>query len=388
MPGRVLFISPQPFFQWRGSPIRVAFDVQALAESGYAVDLLTLPVGEDRPIPGVRVIRVPNVLRVKDVKIGPSAAKLVFDLLLLLKGLSLCMRNRYDVIHGIEDAGVVAWLLCAATHAHLVFEKHSDPSSYNKGRLKNAVMAMYAGVERFVMRRADATIGTGPGLADQVRSVSGVRAVYHIPDLPSSLVVADEAGVVRYRASFERTPDDVVILYVGSFAVYQGVDLMFTAIPAVCRQFPGARFVIYGGSERDIAQRRAELAAQGCADAVLFAGRISPDELPHALAAADVLLSPRLSGVNTPLKILDYMKAGRAIVATDTPANRLLLDESRAFMSAADPDSFAEMIVNACRDGEGRVVVAAEGLELVRTTYSFESFKNRLEACYREVMEA
>ena len=49
---RVLLISPQPFFQWRGSPLRVRFNAQALAELGYDVDLLVMPVGDDLALPG------------------------------------------------------------------------------------------------------------------------------------------------------------------------------------------------------------------------------------------------------------------------------------------------------------------------------------------------
>jgi glycosyltransferase involved in cell wall biosynthesis len=119
---------------------------------------------------------------------------------------------------------------------------------------------------------------------------------------------------------------------------------------------------------------------------VVFAGKIPPDDLPHTLAAADVLLSPRLTGVNTPLKILDYMKAGRAIVATDTPANRLLLDETRAFMAEATPTTYAAAIAAACCDDVRRADVASQGLELVKTTYSFDAFKAALLECYETAL--
>lgn len=387
MAKRVLFISPQPYFQWRGSPIRVAFDTQALAEGGYDVDLLTLPFGEDRDVPGVRVLRVPNPLRLRGVKIGPSAAKLLFDVLLLLKGMGLCFRHRYDMIHGVEDAGMVAWVLCASTRARFVFEKHSDPSSYRQGGLRNVVMAVYGAVERFLVRRAAATIGTGPGLADQARAAGGRGVVRHIPDIPSSLVSADDTESARQRASFQRTPEDRLVMYVGSFAVYQGVDLLFDAVPHAVEAFPQARFVIIGGSVREIEERRAALRDAGCDDAVVFTGKVPPDELPHVLAAADVLLSPRLCGVNTPLKILDYMKAGRAIVATDTPANRLLLDETRAFMAEAQPAAYARAIADACADDAKRDAMAAQGLELVNTTYSFAAFKSGLLNCYEAALK-
>ena len=97
--GRVLLISPQPFFQWRGSPIRVGFNALALAEIGFQTDLLTLPVGEKKDIPGVRIIRVPNPFRLRNIPIGPSFGKMFFDLLLLATGLWLSIRKKYDFIH-------------------------------------------------------------------------------------------------------------------------------------------------------------------------------------------------------------------------------------------------------------------------------------------------
>ena len=108
---RILFLTPQPFFQWRGSPIRVGFNVQALAELGYEVDLLAMPVGEDRETPGVRLLRVPNVLRVKELSIGPSLPKAILDFFLYVKASRLAKKNRYAYIHGVEDAGILAILV-------------------------------------------------------------------------------------------------------------------------------------------------------------------------------------------------------------------------------------------------------------------------------------
>ena len=82
---RVLLIASQPFFEWRGSPIRVATNARALVESGMAVDLLTLPVGQPLAIEGVRMLKAPNLLRVKRVPIGPSVAKLCFDIIMFVQ---------------------------------------------------------------------------------------------------------------------------------------------------------------------------------------------------------------------------------------------------------------------------------------------------------------
>lgn len=109
---RILFIASQPFFEWRGSPIRLGFDLLALTEMGYSVDFLTLPLGERREIPGVRIIRAPNLFGARGIAIGPSLLKLAFDGLLFWMALGCVVRRRYAVVHGVEDCGIIAW--CAA----------------------------------------------------------------------------------------------------------------------------------------------------------------------------------------------------------------------------------------------------------------------------------
>ena len=379
---RILFISSQPFFQWRGSPIRVGFDVQALAETGYAVDLLTLPLGAPREIPGVRILRVGNPLRLNNIAIGPSLSKLLFDALLFFRGLGLAVRNRYKVVHGVEDAGLVALAIARLTGAKFVFEKHSDPASYRKKVLRNLVMASYAAVERFMVRRADATIGTGPGLVAQAEKLGARGPVHHIFDIPSSLARAAPDQVEAARRSLVRAPDEILVLYVGSFAAYQGIDLMFDAMPPVFRRSARARWVVVGGAPLEIEQRKAWLANWNIEERVAFPGKIHPDELAACLEAADILLSPRISGVNTPLKLLDYCKAGRAIVATDNSANRQILNEECALFAPPGPEAFADAILRLIEDNALRERLGRGAFRLFEEKYNYGRFKELLAACY------
>jgi glycosyltransferase involved in cell wall biosynthesis len=379
---RVLFLCSQPFFQWRGSPIRVGFDVTALAESGYTVDLLTLPIGEPRDIPGVNVIRVPNLFFARKIAIGPSLLKAAFDVLILFKALQLICTRRYTVIHTVEDTGPIGTLIAPLARARLVFEKHSDPSSHQGKSLRNLIMWAYAKAEHFAARRADAVIGTGPGLVDQILAMHTRHPVYHIPDIPSSRVSADPARTATIRRQLQSSPSDILITYVGSFAAYQGIDLLFEAIPNVLTTCPHARFVIIGGTPAEIRSRTAQLQQHNAANAVTWTGHVAPDILPDYLAAADILLSPRLTGVNTPLKLLDYLKAGRAIVATDTPANRLILTDKTACLTPPDPAAFATGISRLAHSPELRHQLATQGADLIRSLYNFNEFKHRLATCY------
>ncbi len=380
--GRVLFISPQPFFEWRGTPIRIRFNLMALVELGYEVDLLTFPVGQDLDLAGVRIIRIPNVLRVKQVSIGPSLPKAAFDVLLLVWAVFLSLRRRYTFIHGIEEGGAIGVFAAFLSRCPLVFEKHSDPASYRGSAVKNVILWFYDRVERFTARYAASVIATGPGLVDQVKRLARRERVHHIFDIPSSLTEASEEGVARVREELTGGEGRVLLTYVGSFAVYQGVDLMFDSIPAVLERHPEATFIIIGGSEENIALKKKWLQERGISGAVRFLGSVAPDKLPDYLAASDVLLSPRLQGVNTPLKLLDYLKSRRVVIATDTEANRLILNDKVALIVDANKEAFAEGLCKLTQDAEMRERLGQAGRRLIDERYNYENFKARLAERY------
>mgnify|MGYP000859454386 CR=1 FL=1 len=383
---RLLFMTSVPFFQWRGSSIRIAFNVQALAELGYEVDLLTIPVGETRDIPGVRVHRVANPLGVKNIPIGPSAHKLIFDLLILLKALRLIFHHRYKVVHAVEEVGIIGLLVGRLCGARVIFEKHSDPTSHRKSPLVDLVLALYRRVESLVIRAADVVIGTGESLVEQAMTVAPQQRVHHIFDIPSSLQEADGERQGEIAAAMRRCPQEVVALYVGSFAVYQGIDLMFASLPLALQSQPRLRLVVIGGSTEQIAERQRWLTERGIADSVQFLGLVSPDRLPDYLGAADFLLSPRVSGINTPLKLLDYLKAGRAILATDNVANRRIVDEEVALLTEAQPQAFAAGMIELAGCRRRREALGMRGRRLVDEKYNFARFKRLLQNCYDKLL--
>ncbi len=380
---RVLLISPQPFFAWRGSSIRVKFNLQALASLGYEVDLLTIPIGVDEPSTPGRVIRVWNLFGSKSISIGPSPLKIWFDLLLFVWGLRLVLLNRYDAIHGTEEAGFIAWILARLRGAKAVYEKHSDAASYKKGAIQNLLLKVYLWVEHFTCRHADLVICTGPGLTQQAKSIARTALIRDIFDIPSSLVEPSAGEISAARLRMSQGEDKLLVTYVGSFAVYQGIDVVFGAIPEVLSKSDSVRFVIIGGNAEEIEDRQQTLRQRGATDEqVLFLGLIPPDELPAYLAASDILMAPRKAGVNTPLKVLDYFKAGGAIVATDTEANRFILDSSCAILSDFSDKSFAEAILDLVVNTDKREAIASRGRQLHEEKFNFSVFTRLLGDAY------
>ncbi|MGH1427939.1 MAG: glycosyltransferase [Arenicella sp.] len=391
---RVLFICPQPFFEWRGSPIRVKANVTALSELGYDVDLLTLPIGAEQHIDNVRIIRGWDFFGSTKISIGPSLLKLWFDMILLIQGLTLIMRNKYQILHGTEEAGFICYLLSLVSRKQFIFEKHSDSNSYQPSGLLKPILKLYRLTEKLTIIKSNSVISTGPALDEQAKddanisqsNIDGSDKFFVIPDTPSSTLEPSEDEINQARQSLISSPDDVIISYAGSFASYQGIDIIFDAIPSIVSENPHAKFAIIGGSSSEITHYQTLLKQQGVEEHhIQFLGKIHPDKLPAYLAAADILLAPRKSGVNSPLKILDYFKAGAAIVATNTSANQRLLNNDNAVLCEFSATAFSKAIKDLSSSKEQRERLGKNAHKLYKTQYNFEQFKQQLGAVYQKL---
>lgn len=136
------------------------------------------------------------------------------------------------------------------------------------------------------------------------------------------------------------------IVYVGGLYAGRGLETLFEAVSAL----PAKLLIVGGRDEREVAEWRARAGQLG-AQAVRFEGYQSPARTPLYMAAADVLAMPygaqtlTPSGEDTtawmsPLKLYEYMAAGRPVVASDLPAlRRVLQDNVNALL--APPDDVA-----------------------------------------------
>jgi glycosyltransferase involved in cell wall biosynthesis len=145
---------------------------------------------------------------------------------------------------------------------------------------------------------------------------------------------------------------------------------------------PDARLVLAGGRPEQIEIARREAEAAGIAPAVIFAGQRPAEEIPAYLDAADVLVSPRSLGTNTPLKIYQYLRAGRPIVATRLLTHTQVLDDDVAFLTEPTAAAFGQGILDAIADPERARAVGARARHLADTKYSYEAYLSRTrDAC-------
>jgi glycosyltransferase involved in cell wall biosynthesis len=140
--------------------------------------------------------------------------------------------------------------------------------------------------------------------------------------------------------------------------------------------------VLAGGRPDQVAAARADAARAGLTDAVVFAGQRPADEIPRFLDAADVLVSPRSTGTNTPLKIYQYLRSGRPIVATRLLTHTQVLNDDVAILTEPTAEAFADGILAALTDDVRARGVGDRARELADTKYSYDAYLTRTrEAC-------
>jgi glycosyltransferase involved in cell wall biosynthesis len=142
-----------------------------------------------------------------------------------------------------------------------------------------------------------------------------------------------------------------IVLYSGNFEPYQGIPLLLRAAQKVG---PGAVFVLVGGTGRSLEAMKALAGELGVSGKTVFVDKVPPSKVRIYLDLADVLVSPRVSGTNTPLKVYSFLKSGKPLVATRLRTHTQLLNENHAVLSEPEAEDFARGIDFALHSEEAR----------------------------------
>jgi glycosyltransferase involved in cell wall biosynthesis len=92
------------------------------------------------------------------------------------------------------------------------------------------------------------------------------------------------------------------------------------------------------------------------------------------LTQADVLVSPRSQGTNTPMKLYSYMASGTAIAATDRLTHTQVLTHDTAVLADPTPEAYGAGLRSLLESEDVRKRLSGSALEAVNTTYSMDNF--------------
>jgi glycosyltransferase involved in cell wall biosynthesis len=379
---RILFLAPQPFFQARGTPIAAKLLLEFLSEQGHTVDVLTYHEGEDVSIPGVRIHRTAALPGVRDIRPGFSWKKLACDALMLPKAVRMALRGRYDLVHAIEESVFIAAAIKAITGTPFLYDMDSSIAQQmldQKPRLR-PLGRLLQRFERFAVRRS-------LGVLAVCRSLE-LRAREHAPE--KLVAVVEDPSLVSAVSAPESLRDLVppgapLVLYVGNLQPYQGIDLLLESFAAARARRPDAHLVLIGGPAEKVEHYRAMADGLGLGGSVHLPGERPLEFLGDYLRQADVLVSPRITGDNTPMKIYSYIDSGTPVLATRLPTHTQVLDDEIAALAEPTPAAFADALVALLDQPALGQDLAERAKERVEREYTREATLDKLGVFYGKV---
>jgi glycogen synthase len=275
--------------------------------------------------------------------------------------LELHRAEPFDLIHAHSP------VLCGLP-AHVAARRLGLPSVYEvralwedaaahqgKGDPGSARYAATRALETHLVRRASAVVAICDGIrrdlvdrgvpSDRVSVVpNGVDTARFSP-LPRDEALADRLGL----------RGKIVVAYLGTLFRFEGVALLLHALRRLVDARAEVRGLIVGGGEVE-AELRDLHADLDLGDHVVLAGRVPPAEVERYYTVADVLCYPRerhrITELTTPLKPLEAMSMGKAVVASDVGGLRELVDDgATGFLFRAGDAAHLEAVLTRVVDG-------------------------------------
>lgn len=386
---RVLMIAPQPYFEARGTPISVRQRLHALSELGYSVDLLTYHIGHDVGFPGLTIHRTPRIGLIREIKIGPSGAKLLMDLLLCVMAFWMLMRKRYDVLHTHEEASYFAMILSWLFRVPHLYDCHSSlpiqmAHVYGHGR---PIVKAFEFMEKAVVRTAAGIITIDPDLETLVQQINPRANQVQIDNLPlhSATHPVDMQRVMELKSKLA-IDGRIPVVYTGTLEAYQGLDLLIDSTPPLRDLVPNIVFVIVGGKQSQIRNLEERTRARGVDDLFMFVGNVTPEDALAYLALATVLVSTRQGSMAVPLKLYSYLCAAKPILATRSQGHERLLTDELALLVEPTTAAVADGLRRLCHEGELRDRLANNARAFAATMQKDSDYIGKVAQMYHTVL--
>jgi len=384
---KILVLAPHPFFQARGTPLAVKTVLEFLSARGHQIDVLTFHEGEDVHIANCRIHRIARPFWIRDIRPGFSMKKVVCDAFMFAKCLRMMRSARYDLIHAVEEGAFIAAVMQRLSGIPYVYDMDSS--------LAEQLVDAYPGLQFAfsTLRRCEAiAVRHSLGVLTVCAALEDV-AQGHAPGKPIGLVedttLLAPAGIhsgngqsadpLLTLAIGNQAP---VAMYVGNLEHYQGIGLLLEGFRYTLARLPVAHLVIVGGLEVDIARYQRRAQQLGIVGQVHFLGPRPIAALDGLLRRADVLVSPRLKGLNTPMKIYSYLDSGTAVLATRLRTHTQVLDDRTAYLVAPEPEALGNGLAHLLSDPGLRSRLATEAKAYVQQEFTPEAAHRKLTSFY------
>ncbi len=398
MSARVLHILDHSVPQFSGYSFRSRSIINAERTLGLRPVVVTSPK-HGSPADGVEEIEGVRYYRTRSLQ-GEAfssvpfvcEAKLMFRLARRIE--AVARAERVEVIHSHSPLlnGLPALWAARRLKIPMIYEARAfwedaavDHGTFAEGSFRYRVSRA---LETFLFKRADRAVTICEAMRRELseRGVDSAR----VSVVPNGVNLDEFAPMPRSETLARRLQlnGGPVFGFVGSFYRYEGLRFLVETFPKIRAAIPGARLLLVGGGEEEAALK--SLAGNG--DGVLFAGRVPHGAVGDYYSLIDVFVCPRLrmrlTELVTPLKPLESMAMGKAVLASDVGGHRELIENGRTgiLFAAERADDFVSQAVRLAGDCALRAELGRAGREFVGRERSWPTLAERYVGIYRELL--
>jgi glycosyltransferase involved in cell wall biosynthesis len=390
----IAMVAACPFPANFGSAASIREMSDTLSDMGHNIHVVTYPSGQEEiRIRRAKVHRTAPFRPEQNVKGGPSSEKFVLDFQLLRLLCKVIRRERIDIIHAHNYEGALVGILAKWLTRR--------PLLYNAVNLMADELAGY----RFI-RPAWLAHGLARGLdwftpifPDHITAVShDLRTWFIDHGVPAAKVDVVPAGIEpelfdhpepeKFRQRYQLNGRQVV-MYTGVLNAYQRIDYLLRAFAVALREKPDALLLMVSAlvSEADEKEHRQLAAELGISRSIIWISPHTLKDLPSYLALADVCVVPRPECPGHPIKLLNYLLAGKPVVSFAGGAKGVNHLHDAFIVSNHDCEALGRGIVTLLNDRKLAAELGANARATVLANFQWRHICAKIERIYDRLLE-
>jgi glycosyltransferase involved in cell wall biosynthesis len=223
-----------------------------------------------------------------------------------------------------------------------------------------------------------------------------IKSFYVEAGVPAKLMKPTHLGVDTELYTPRQEPhagtDHLEVVFAGQLWAGKGPQVLVEAMGLLRDRAPGLDLqlrIIGRGSDRFVNQLKREIADHGISDRTVLDGFVPLEILASRLRNGDIFVFPSTWDEPFSITLVAAMASGIPVIATDTGGTpEAFVDgEEGLLIPPGDAEALAEAILRLAQDPDLRNRLSRAAVQRVDQEWSFEAYIDRLEACYREVLE-
>jgi len=389
----IAMVAACPFPANHGSAASIREMSDTLSDMGHNVHIVTYPTGQEEiRVRRAKVHRTATFRPETNATVGPSSKKFVLDFQLLGLLCRVIQRERIDIIHAHNYEGALVGIIAKWMTRR--------PLLYNAVNLMADELASYRFIRPawLAQRLARALDWFTPIFPNHITAVSPELRTWFIDNgVPAAKVDMVPAGIEpelfdhpkpeKLRHKYQLNGRQVV-MYTGVLNAFQRVDYLLRAFAVTLGERPDAILMMVSPlvsepHEREHRQLAAEL---GISRSIIWISPHKLEDLPSYVALADVCVVPRPECPGHPVKLLNYMLAGKPVVSFAGGAKGVNHLHDAYIVPNHDYEALGQGIVTLLKDRALAERLGANARATVLANFDWREICTKIECIYDKLL--